>query len=142
MGDLKFFLELEVALSKEPLFVKGSNALEILNDAGSVCCKPIKTPMDQDIKLSAYEGEILDNTSIYRMLAGRQLYLTITRPNITFDVHKLSQNMAKPRKPHLNAAHKILLKGIFFSSSAELHVKGIVESNRASCPNTRMSMTG
>ena len=116
--------------------------MEILNDAGSVRCKPVKTPMEQNIKLSTYEGEILDNTSIYRMLVGRQLYLTITRPNITFDVHKLSQYRAKPRKPHLNAAHKILLKGIFFSSSVELHVKGIVESNRASCPNTRMSVTG
>lgn len=135
MGDLKFFLGLEVTRSEKGITLCQSNALKILNDAGSICCKPVKTPMEQNIKLSTYEGEILDNTSIYKRLIGRPLYLTITRPDITFDVHKLSQYMAKPGKPRLNAAHKILLylknelgKGIFLSSSAELLVKG-----RTSC---------
>ena len=63
----------------------------IMNDAGSVCCMPVKTPMEQNIKLSTYEGETLDNTGIYRTLVGRQLYLTITGPNFTFHVLKLSQ---------------------------------------------------
>ena len=149
LSDLKFFLGLELARSEKGITLYQSNALEILNDAGSICCKPVKTPMEQNIKLSKYEGEILDNTSIYKRLVGRPLYLTVTRPDITFDVHQLSQYMTKPMKPHLNAAHKILLyfknelvKGIFLSSSAELLVKGIIDSNSASCPNTRMSMTG
>lgn len=50
--------------------------------------------MDPKLRLSASDGEPLTDVSSYRRLIGRLLYLTRSRPDITYAVHKLSQFIA------------------------------------------------
>ena len=63
--------------------------------------------MDPNVKLSHDEGDLLDDPSMYRMI-GKLLYLTITRPDLSFSVNRLSQFLAKPRIPHLQVAYHVL----------------------------------
>lgn len=60
--------------------------------AGSMC---LSIPLDQHVKLDSTSGD-LPNSSIYRRLVSRLLYLTITKLDISFDVQHLSQFLDKP----------------------------------------------
>ncbi|KAL6328709.1 hypothetical protein AAG906_003395 [Vitis piasezkii] len=55
----------------------------------------------------------LSNPSLYRRLVGSLVYLTVTRPDISYAVHQVSQYLSAPRSTHYAAVLRILryLKG-------------------------------
>lgn len=109
LGDLKYFLGLEIARSETGIMLCQRNyALQILEDAGFLDSKPVKTPMNPRINLASDTGDLLDDSTGFRRLIGRLLYLTITRPDITYAVNCLSQFVHSPRAPHLQAVHHLL----------------------------------
>lgn len=89
LGNLKYFLGLEVARSKKEIFIsRRKYLLDILDNVGFLGSRPTNFPMEQNLKLFPDEGEINDLAK-YRRLICRLIYLTITRPDITYSIHLL-----------------------------------------------------
>ncbi|GMI68517.1 cysteine-rich RLK (RECEPTOR-like protein kinase) 8 [Hibiscus trionum] len=150
LGPLRYFLGFVVARNASGISLSQRHyALQILEDKGSLGKKPAELPIVSPHKLSAHEGELLPDPQIYRRLVGRLLYLTHTRPDITYTVHLLSQFVSSPRLPHLNAVYHLLSyikatpgMGLFFSASCTMQLSAFVDSDYSSCPDTRRSTTG
>ena len=137
LGSLRYFLGLEIAWSTAGIvFSQRHYTLQLLEDTGFLACKPVSTPMDPKLRLTTTDGELLFDISSYRRLIGRLLYLTLSRPDISFVVHQLGQYVAQPRLPHLHATHHLLSylkqspgQGLFFSSSSSLQLKGFSDAD-------------
>jgi len=90
-------------------------------------CKPISIPLEQNVKLSADEEDLVEDTTMYRRIMGSLIYMTITRPNLSYVVGVVNQFMQTPRKPHLDTMRRILryIKhtlqcGIFYEAKRQL----------------------
>jgi len=66
--------------------------------------QPNLFPMEQQHKLSTDSGDSISNPSQYSRLIGHLIYITITKPEITYLVHILSQFMQDPLQGHWDAA--------------------------------------
>ncbi|KAM1308167.1 hypothetical protein ACFX2H_010323 [Malus domestica] len=113
LGILKYFLGIEVATSHKGLFLNQRKyVLDLLKDANMSDAKPTTTPLDSKQKPSL-KCTSLTYITHYQRLVGKLIYLTITRPDITYSVSLVSQFMHSPTLEHLTLVKRILryLKG-------------------------------
>ncbi|CAM8914617.1 unnamed protein product [Rhodiola kirilowii] len=150
LGTLKYFLGLEVARNSTGLFLyQRKYAMDLLTDNDMLECKPAKTPLPIKHQLRLSTAPDIEDPMIYRKLAGKLIYLTITRPDLAHSMHILSQFMSIPNDDHLKAAKRLLryikgapAQGLFFSASSPLVLTAFCDADWAACPKTKRSTTG
>ncbi|KAK3009753.1 hypothetical protein RJ639_014453 [Escallonia herrerae] len=143
------FLGIEAARGSRGLFLSQRKyALDILSESGLSASKPAAFPMEQNHGLALAGGPLLSDPGPYRRLIGRLVYLTITRPDICYAVHVLSQFMQSPHSQHWDAALWVLRylkaapgQGLFLPADSPFQIYAFCDSDWASCPLTRCSVT-
>lgn len=127
-------------------------ALDIINEVGLLASKPVSTPMEVNHKLLRDEKESTSPLCVdparFRRVVGRLVYLTITRPDLSYSVHVLSQVMHKPREEHWDAAMRVIKylkgspgQGIMLRADSDLVIRAFCDSDWCGCPTTRRSLS-
>uniref|UniRef100_A0A803PRW9 Reverse transcriptase Ty1/copia-type domain-containing protein n=1 Tax=Cannabis sativa TaxID=3483 RepID=A0A803PRW9_CANSA len=98
LGSLRYFLGFKISKSKDDLFLSQFKyAIELLEETRYAGSKPAKALIDPRTKLDDKQGEPLTNPSYYRQIVGKLLYLTLSRPDITYTINCLSQFLRNPQ---------------------------------------------
>ena len=109
LSHLSYFLGLEITHSTDGLYItQAKYASELLSRAGLTDSKTIDTPVEFNAHLTPSGGKPLSNPSLYRRLVGSLVYLIVTRPDISYAVHQVSQYLSAPRSTHYAAVLRIL----------------------------------
>ena len=116
LGPLNYFLALEVSSSVDGYYLtQAKYTSDMISRASIINSKIVDTPIEYNCRLNSHDGESLSDANLYKQLVGSLIYLTVTRPDISYAVHVVSQFMVAPRSPHY-AIVRILryLKGTIF----------------------------
>ena len=150
LGALKYFLGIEVSRSKHGLFLSQRKyVLDLLSETGNSACQPVGTPIEMNHGLSIYPDQTPANKERYQKLVGKLIYLTHTRPDLSYAVSVVSQFMHNPSDRHMDAVNRILAylksspgKGIMFTKHGHLDIVGYTDSDFAGSKLDRKSTSG
>lgn len=73
-------------------------------ETGKTTCKPANTPVDPNVKLGNAEEDITIDKEMYQRLVGKLIYLSHTRPDVTFVVSLVNKFMNQTKEIHLQCA--------------------------------------
>ena len=149
LGSLKYFLGIEMDLSTQGLFLNQRKyILDLLDESNMTACKPAPTPLHSKLKLDSPSPTLAD-ASYYQKLVGKLIYLTITRPDLTYSVSLISQFMHSPTVYHLSIVKRILRylkgtisRGILMCKNEHFKIEGYSDSDWAGNALDRRSTTG
>jgi hypothetical protein len=117
LGPLHFFLGVEVIPTKEGLFLTQHKYIrDMLSKTSMAGAKDVTTPLSTSVSLKLADGSSSVDSTEYRRVIGALQYLSLTRPDISFAVNKLSQFMHSPTQTHWTATKRLLryLKNTIF----------------------------
>jgi len=104
--------------------------------------------MELNVHLRATDGELLADPTRYRHIDGSLVYLGVTRPDISYAVHILSQFVSAPTQLHYSHLLRVLryLRGtisrrLFFPRSSSLQLQAYSDATWVSDSSNRRSLS-
>ncbi|GJX08304.1 retrovirus-related pol polyprotein from transposon TNT 1-94 [Tanacetum coccineum] len=148
MGQMMFFLGLQVNQSPHGIFINQSNyVLEILKKYGMETCDHVRTLMEIKDELDK-NGTLVDATK-YRSMIGALMYLTSRKLNIIHATCLCARYQAKPTEKHLKEVKRIFRYlwgtvniGRWYTKDSGFELTGFLDVDYAGCQDSFKSTSG
>ncbi|GKA27354.1 putative ribonuclease H-like domain-containing protein [Tanacetum coccineum] len=150
IGELTFFLGLQVKLKKYGIFISQDNYVdEFLKKFRFTEVKTTSTPIETQKPLLKDEDDEEVDVHMYRSMIGSLMYLTSLRPDIMFTVCACARYQVNPKVSHLHAVKRIFryLKGqpklgLWYPKDSPFDLVAYTDSDYAGASLDRKSTTG
>ena len=120
----------------ESKYISPSMLYIFLNKFKMKYCKPSKSPFLSGFKLEESGSSPMVNNTLYRQLIGCLIYLTHSRPDLSYAVSVSLRYMDQPHEIHWRESKRILnfvqgtrTHGIFYKAKSNLDLIGFTDSD-------------
>ncbi|KAK2451628.1 putative mitochondrial protein [Trifolium repens] len=150
VGELTYFLGLQIKQMEDTIFICQSKYVRnIVRKFGMDNATHKRTPAPTHLKLTKDEQGVGVDQSLYRSMIGSLLYLTASRPDITFAVGVCARYQSEPKVSHLNQVKRILKYvngtcdyGMMYSHCEDSKLCGYCDADWAGSADDRKSTSG
>ncbi|GJY70368.1 retrovirus-related pol polyprotein from transposon TNT 1-94 [Tanacetum coccineum] len=149
MGEIKFFLRLQVHQSPRGIFISQSQyAIELLKKHGLDECVSMSTPMATERLDADLHGTPTNQTTYHHMIGGI-MYLTASHPDIAFATFVCAHYQARPTVKHLKEVKRIFRylrqsynMGLCYSKDSGFKLIAYSDADHAGCKDDCKSTSG
>lgn len=121
LGKMRFFLGVEILQKEDGIYMcQRKFAREVLERFEMNSSNGVSSPVVPGTKVSKKGGGAVLDVTLYKQMIGSLMYLTVTRPDLTFAVGMASHFMENPTKAHYQVVKRILR---YVKNTAELGVR-------------------
>lgn len=109
LGFPHYFLGIEMIPTKEGMLLSQHGYIrELLDKFNMAGAKTVNTPLCMTTPLKLNDGSAAADSKLFRSIIGALQYVTLTRPDLSFAINKLSQFMHQPTQLHLQQLKRVL----------------------------------
>ncbi|KAJ3698209.1 hypothetical protein LUZ61_001914 [Rhynchospora tenuis] len=150
LGPLHYFLGIAVNNNSKGMHLSQSKYIkDLLQRTNMLSAKPTTTPLATDMALFPGDSEPFSDPHLYRSTVGALQYATVTRPDISFAVNKLSQFMHSPTSNQWMAVKHVLRylsgtlhHGLQFHAKSDAQLHAYTDADWAGSSFDRRSTSG
>ncbi|GKC64945.1 hypothetical protein Tco_1097543 [Tanacetum coccineum] len=149
MGELKFFLRLQVHQSPRGIFISRSQyAIKLLKKHGLDECVLMSKPIETERLDADLQGTPTDQTT-YRRMIGGLMYLTASRPDIVYATFVCARYQARLTVKHLKEVKRIFRylrqsysMGLWYSKDSRFELIAYSDADHVGCKDDCKSTSG
>ena len=148
-GEFTFFLELQIKQEEERILINQTKYIRNINKKFGTSPRSVGTLMSNTCKLDNNErGKSIDQ-KLHREMIRSLLYLTVSRPDILFNICICTRFQSNPRESHYLATKRIFKYlegthelGLWYSKSFSFELIAYSDLDFAGCRLERRSTSG